>query len=401
MRAYEGLKVVDFTQVLAGPISTQMFSLLGADVVKIEAPIKGDQLRTTLTDAEMVAKRLSPAFLTVNLGKKSLAIDLKSEKGREIVYKLIDDADVVVENFRPGVAKKLGIDYETLKKRKPDLVYCSISGYGQVGPRSGDKAYDSAIQAASGLFTLNGHEESGPTRIGIMVIDMFTGANAAFAISSALYRREKTGKGQYVDVAMYDSALMIAAAQMADFMVRGNIPPLIGNESPTRQPTAGVFETSDGIVLIATITPDQNIAMLKAAGLGHMLDDPRFATFEARQANLKAGLELVGEAMRTKATAEWIDIMNKAGVVVQAVRTLGEATSDPQLEHRGILVKAENVHGFDEALRLVGAPFIANEDSPMNVAAPPGKVGQHTEEVLRGLGYDDSEIAKILALNEG
>ncbi|WP_339635537.1 CoA transferase [uncultured Sneathiella sp.] len=401
MRAYEGLKVVDFTQVLAGPISTQMFSLLGADVVKIEAPIKGDQLRTTLTDAEMVAKRLSPAFLTVNLGKKSLAIDLKSEKGREIVYKLIDDADVVVENFRPGVAKKLGIDYETLKKRKPDLVYCSISGYGQVGPRSGDKAYDSAIQAASGLFTLNGHEESGPTRIGIMVIDMFTGANAAFAISSALYRREKTGKGQYVDVAMYDSALMIAAAQMADFMVRGNIPPLIGNESPTRQPTAGVFETSDGIVLIATITPDQNIAMLKAAGLGHMLDDPRFATFEARQANLKAGLELVGEAMRTKATTEWIDIMNKAGVVVQAVRTLGEATSDPQLEHRGILVKAENVHGFDEALRLVGAPFIANEDSPMNVAAPPGKVGQHTEEVLRGLGYDDSEIAKILALNEG
>ncbi|WP_339713931.1 CoA transferase [uncultured Sneathiella sp.] len=401
MRAYEGLKVVDFTQVLAGPISTQMFSLLGADVVKIEAPIKGDQLRTTLTDAEMVAKRLSPAFLTVNLGKKSLAIDLKSEKGREIVYKLIDDADVVVENFRPGVAKKLGIDYETLKKRKPDLVYCSISGYGQVGPRSGDKAYDSAIQAASGLFTLNGHEESGPTRIGIMVIDMFTGANAAFAISSALYRREKTGKGQYVDVAMYDSALMIAAAQMADFMVRGNIPPLIGNESPTRQPTAGVFETSDGIVLIATITPDQNIAMLKAAGLGHMLDDPRFATFEARQANLKAGLELVGEAMRTKATAEWIDIMNKAGVVVQAVRTLGEATSDPQLEHRGILVKAENVHGFDEALRLVGAPFIANEDSPMKVAAPPGKVGQHTEEVLRGLGYDDSEIAKILALNEG
>ena len=398
MRAYEGLKIVDFTQVLAGPISTQMFSLLGAEVVKIEAPIKGDQLRTTLTDAEMVAKRLSPAFLTVNLGKKSLAIDLKSDKGREIAYRLIDDADVVVENFRPGVAKKLGIDYETLKKRKSDLVYCSISGYGQVGPRSGDKAYDSAIQAASGLFTLNGHEESGPTRIGIMVIDMFTGANA---ISSALYRREKTGKGQYVDVAMYDSALMIAAAQMADYMVRGNIPPLIGNESPTRQPTAGVFETSDGIVLIATITPDQNIAMLKAAGLIHMLEDPRFATFEARQANLKAGLELVGEAMRTKTTAEWIDIMNKAGVVVQAVRTLGEATSDPQLEHRGILVTADNVHGFDEALRLVGAPFIANEDSPMNVATPPGKVGQHTEEVLRGLGYGDREIAKILALNEG
>ncbi len=401
MRAYEGLKVVDFTQVLAGPISTQMFSLLGADVIKIEAPVKGDQLRTTLSDAEMVAKRLSPAFLTVNLGKRSLAIDLKSEEGRAIAYRLIDDADVVVENFSPGVAKRLGIDYETLKKRNPNLVYCSISGYGQEGPRSGDKAYDSAIQAASGLFTLNGHEETGPTRIGIMVIDMFTGANAAFAISSALYRREKTGEGQYVDVAMYDSALLIAAAQMADFMVRGNVPPLIGNQSPTRQPTAGVFETKDGTVLLATITPDQNIAVLKAAGLMHMLDDPRFATFEARQANLHEGLELVGEAMKTKTTAEWLDIMNKAGVAVQAVRTLAEATTDPQLEHRGIIVQADNIQGFDEALRLVGAPFIANEDSPIREASPPGKVGQHTEEILRELGYPENEIDKILSLNKG
>ena len=401
MRAYEGLKVVDFTQVLAGPISTQMFSLLGADVIKIEAPVKGDQLRSTLSDAEMVAKRLSPAFLTVNLGKRSLAIDLKSGEGRAIAYRLIDDADVVVENFRPGVAKRLGVDYETLKQRKPNLVYCSISGYGQEGPRSGDKAYDSAIQAASGLFTLNGHEETGPTRIGIMVIDMFTGVNAAFAISSALYRREKTGKGQYVDVAMYDSALLIASSQMADFMVRGNIPPLIGNQSPTRQPTAGVFETMDGTVLLATITADQNIAVLNAAGLMHMLEDPRFATFEARQENLHAGLEPVGEAMKTKTTAEWLEIMNRAGVAVQSVRTLAEATTDPQLAHRGILVHAENVQGFDEALQLVGAPFIANEDSPMQEASPPGKVGQHTEEILRELGCAESDIAKILALNNG
>lgn len=397
MMAYEGLKVVDFTQVLAGPISTQMFSLLGADVIKIEAPVKGDQLRTTLSDAEMVAKRLSPAFLTANLNKRSLAIDLKSEEGREIVYRLIEDADVVVENFRPGVAKKLGIDYESVKKCKPEIVYCSISGYGQQGPRSSDKAYDSAIQAASGLFTLNGSEESGPMRIGVMVIDMFTGINAAFAISSALHRKEKTGKGQYVDVAMYDSAMLLAAPQMADFMVRQNVPPLIGNASPTRQPTAGVFETKDGNVLIATITPDHNIAMLKAAGLLHMLDDPRFSTFEARQANLQEGLKFVGEAMKNKTTAEWVEIMSKVGVVVQAVRTLEEATSDPQLKHRGIVVQGENITGFDQALQLVGAPFIANEDSPKNVASSPGKVGEHTEEILRELGYAEDKIAKIVA----
>ncbi|MCF8467092.1 MAG: CoA transferase, partial [Sneathiella sp.] len=326
---------------------------------------------------------------------------LKSEEGRAIAYRLIDDADVVVENFRAGVGKRHVIDYETLKKRKPDLVYCSISGYGQEGPRSGDKAYDSAIQAASGLFTLNGHEETGPTRIGIMVIDMFTGVNAAFAISSALYRRKKTGEGQYVDVAMYDSALLIAASQMADFMVRGNIPPLIGNQSPTRQPTAGVFETKDGTVLLATITADQNIAVLNAAGLMHMLEDPRFSTFEARQENLHVGLELVGEAMKTKTTAEWLEIMNKAGVAVQSVRTLAEATADPQLAYRGILVHAENVQGFDEALQLVGAPFIANEDSPIREASPPGKVGQHTEEILRELGCAESDITKILTLNGG
>jgi len=397
MKAYEGLKVVDFTQVLAGPISTQMFSLLGADVIKIEAPVKGDQLRTTLSDAEMVAKRLSPAFLTANLNKRSLAIDLKSEEGRKIVYRLIEDADVVVENFRPGVAKKLGIDYESVKKRRPEIVYCSISGYGQQGPRSSDKAYDSAIQAASGLFTLNGSEESGPMRIGIMVIDMFTGVNAAFAISSALHRKEKTGKGQYVDVAMYDSAMLLAASQMADYMVRGNVPPLIGNASPTRQPTAGVFETKDGNVLIATITPDHNIAMLKASGMEHLLEDPRFATFEARQENLQEGLKIVGEAMKTKTTAEWVEIMSKVGVVVQSVRTLAEATSDPQLEHRGIVVQGENITGFDQALRLVGVPFIANEDGPKKVASSPGKVGQHTEEILRELGYTDGDIANIIA----
>lgn len=401
MRAFEGIKVLDFTQVLAGPAATQMFSLLGADVVKIEAPGKGDQLRATLSDAEMVEKRISPAFLTVNLNKRSLAIDLKSDEGREVVYRLLEDADVVVENFSPGVAKRLGVDYETLKARKPDIVYCSISGYGQTGPRSNDKAYDSAIQAAAGIFMLNGHEETGPTRIGIMVIDMFTGINAAFAIASALFRRERTGKGQYVDVAMYDSALMLAAPQMSDYMVRGNVPPLIGNQSPTRQPTSGVYDTKDGKkILLAVLTPAHNDIVFRAIGLGHLLEDPRFATPEARRANLKEGLELVGEAMKQKTLDEWLEIMGKIGIAAQSVRTLEEATSDSQLEHRGIIVEAERIHSFDQAMRLVGVPFIANEDSPINRALPPGKVGEHTAEVLKELGYSEEKIRHFLELNK-
>jgi len=401
MQAYEGVKVLDFTQVLAGPICTQMFSLLGADVVKIEAPKKGDQLRTTLTDPEMAAKLLSPAFLTVNLGKRSLAIDMKSEAGQKVIYKLLDEADIVVENFSPGVAKKLGIDYETLKKRKPDLVYCSISGYGQEGPRSNDKAYDSAIQAAAGLFTLNGHEATGPTRIGIMVIDMFTGINAAFAVASALHRRQTTGEGQYLDVAMYDSAMMLAAAQMADFMVRGNIPPLLGNDSPTRQPTSGCFETMDGQVLLATITSAQNEAVLKAAGLAYLLEDPLYATFEARMENFNSGIKLVGEALKTKTTDEWLKIMNEAGVAVQAIRTLHESTVDPQLAYRGIMVDAGKLRGFDQALKLVGAPFIASADGPLQQAEPPQEVGQHTAEVLAELGCSEAEITEFLAVNGG
>ncbi|PHQ70864.1 MAG: CoA transferase [Sneathiella sp.] len=401
MRAYDGVKVLDFTQVLAGPICTQMFSLLGADVVKIEAPRKGDQLRSTLTDPEMAAKLLSPAFLTANLGKRSLAIDLKSEAGRKVIYKLLEDADVVVENFSPGVAKKLGIDYDSLKKRKPDLVYCSISGYGQEGPRSNDKAYDSAIQAASGLFTLNGHEETGPTRIGIMVIDMFTGVNAAFAVASALHRRLATGEGQYLDVAMYDSAMLLAASQMADFMVRGNIPPLLGNHSPTRQPTSGCFETKDGQVLLATITSVQNEAVLKAAGLAHLLDDPLYATLEARIENFDSGFELLSKAMKTKSTDEWLQIMNKAGIAVQSIRTLHESTVDPQLAYRGIMVDAGKLHGFDQALKLVGVPFIANADGPLQQAEPPQKVGQHTAEVLAELGCSKAEINEFVAINGG
>jgi formyl-CoA transferase len=220
MKAFEGLKVVDFTQVISGPVATQMFALLGANVIKIEPLGKGDEMRTLLTDPEMAARFLSPGFMTNNMGKRSLALDLKSAQDKAIAHKLIDEADVVVENFRPGVAKRLGIDYDSIKSRNPNVVYCSISGYGQKGPKSTDGAYDTAIQADAGLMALTGNDETGPLRAGFLAVDMYTGMSAAFAISSALYRRQATGAGQFVDVAMYDSALMMGCTQMSDFLVR-------------------------------------------------------------------------------------------------------------------------------------------------------------------------------------
>ena len=396
MQAFSGFTVVDFTQVLSGPVATQMLALMGAEVIKIEPPGQGDQMRSILTDAEMAAKLLSPAFLTVNLGKRSVALDLKSEAGRAAAHILTARADVVVENFRPGVAAKLGIDAASVRKRNSTVVYCSISGYGQDGPKSGERAYDSAVQADSGLMTLTGHPETGPTRTGFMGIDLMTGMSAAFAISAALLRRERSGEGQVIDVAMMDTAMAMMAPQMADYLVRGNLPELIGNGSALAQPTVGGFHTADGYVNIMTVTPTQQEAALKAMGLGALLDDPRFASMEARRTHAEAGREHVVAMLASKSTADWLKILKDAGVPVQAVRTFPEVAADDQWRHRGVMVRAEGIDGLDGPATLIGAPFITDADGPNDHAVPPGTVGQHTQEVLAQHGFTEAEIDAVL-----
>ena len=386
MKAYEGIRIADFTQVLSGPTATQTFALLGADVIKVEPVGSGDQMRTVLTDPEMAARGLSPGFLTSNLGKRSFALDLKTESGRDAANRLIDSADVVVENFRPGVAAKLGIDFETVRARKPDIVYCSISGYGQTGPKSSQKAYDTSIQADTGMMTLTGTPEIGPTRVGFMAVDMFTGMNAAFAIASALHRRQVSGEGQYVDVAMFDSALAMMGTQTADLMVRGNQPELLGNRSSAYQPTSGGFQTADGAILTATVTAQQQENTLHAVGLADMLDDPRFATREARRENLESARKLIEARIKTLGTAACVEALIAHGVPVEAVRTLEEAVASPQLDHRGIKVSAPDIAGLPDNTTLIGSPFIANADGPLQQASPPGEIGQHTDEILRELG---------------
>ena len=396
MRAFKGVRVIDFSRVLSGPVATQMLGLLDADVIKIEPPGDGDQLRGVLTDPEMAAKRMSPAFLTVNLNKRSIALDLKSDAGRAAALKLVENADVVVENFVPGIAAKLGIDYESVRAANPNVIYCSISGYGQSGPKSAERAYDVAVQADSGMMSLTGHPETGPTRVGFMLIDMTTGISAAYAIASALYRRAITGEGQYLDVAMYDTALQMMSCQAADYMMRGNLPGLLGNGSPMAQPTAGAFETRDGILLLATLTPAQQEACFRALGLEESLQDPRYATETARQENFGTGRELVQAAMKTRTAEEWLPVLKQHGVAVQQVRGLEAALSDPQLAHRGILVTASG-DGLDGKPELVGAPFLANEDGPMTQASAPVRVGQDSRAILEELNCTPEEIDAILA----
>ncbi|WP_420412749.1 CaiB/BaiF CoA transferase family protein [Roseibium sp.] len=397
MRAFQGLRVVDFTRALSGPMSTQMLALLDADVIKVEPPGDGDQLRGVLASPEMAEKRLSPAFLTGNLRKRSLALDLKSPLGRNVAAKLVAGADVIVENFVPGTAQKLGIDYETVRKKNPNVVYCSISGYGQTGPRASEKAYDSAIQADSGMMSLTGHPESGPTRIGFMLVDVATGISAAFAIAAALYRRALTGEGQYLDVAMYDTALQLMCCQGADYLVRGHLPPLMGNESPMAQPTAGTFETSDGVILLATLTASHQENTFKAVGLEDLLEDPRFKDEQTRHRHLDEGRELLKPVFLTRSTEDWLLILKTHGVPVQAVRDLGQALSDPQLSHRSLLIDSGPLDGVSDKTPLLGAPFMANEDGPHNDGAPPAKVGQHSREILEEMGISAKDIDDLLS----
>ena len=254
-RAFDGIRVIDFTQVLAGPFATQQLAQLGADVIKIEQPVTGDQTRGLMPGTDDAG--MSPSFLTCNLGKRSLTLNLKAGQARAIVHALVRSADVVAENFTPGVMQRLGFDYATLAAIKPDLIYCSISGYGQSGPKASYAAYDGAIQAASGMMAITGHPETGPTRTGYMPVDMATALNAAFAISAALYRRNVTGAGQFIDVAMMDTAMVVQAPQVTGFLVNGVQPELFGNRSPTRQPTANVFATADGHVQVVALKEPQ------------------------------------------------------------------------------------------------------------------------------------------------
>ncbi len=279
-RAFEGVRIVDFSQVLAGPFATAQLAQLGADVIKIEQPGSGDQTRGLMADDDDGG--MSPSFLTCNIGKRSLTLNLKAPEARTIVEALVGTADVVVENFTPGVMDRLGFGYAALAKLKRDLIYCSISGYGQAGPKSRLAAYDGAIQAASGMMAITGYSDGAPTRTGYMPVDMATALQAAFAIAAALFRRRITGEGQRLDVAMMDTAMVVQAPQMSAHLVTGKQPERLGNRSPTLQPTANVFATQDGFIQVVALKEPQVEALFDVIGAGDRYLDAAFNTSAAR-----------------------------------------------------------------------------------------------------------------------
>ncbi|MDP6707425.1 MAG: CoA transferase [Alphaproteobacteria bacterium] len=390
-KAFENVRVIDFSQVLAGPYATAQLALLGADVIKIEQPGNGDMMRRLTTDGEWAGRGLAPAFLGANQGKRAITLDLKHERAREIVGRLAESADVVVENFRPGVMKRLGFDYETIREIRPDIVYCSVSGYGQEGPKAGLPAYDGAVQASSGIMSVTGHPESGPVRVGFMVVDMSTALHAAFAIASALYRRQVTGEGQYLDVAMNDTAIQMMNPLVSRYLVDGEVPGLVGNRTQAKQGTADTWPTRDGHIAIAVITDRMVQGLCRALERPDWAETERFGSVEGRIAHADAINGEIAEVLAGGTTDTWLERLGAEGVPASPVHDVPTTLADPQLDHRDVLMRFEVPDSAAGEITLPGVGFTASPGAPAAERLAP-TLGQHTDEVLAELGYDAAEI---------
>lgn len=390
MRPFEGVKILDCTHVLAGPFAAYQLAVLGADVIKVEDPNEPDQSRESGADMALNRQRMGTGFMTQGSNKRSIALNLKTEGGREALKRLVRDwADVIVENYRPGAFKALGLGYDDLSKLNPKLVYASMTAFGQDGPRGNMTAYDQAIQATSGIFASTGTPDSGPIRVGSPVIDYATGTMGAFAISAALYQRMRTGQGQYIDMAMLDVALILQGSHITDYAHSGHAPRRNGNIM--RFAASCAYETKDGLVQIAATNARQHKRFYEA------LDDAEEAGrngLEQRYDRFPEKYRAVEARMKEKTAAEWEAYFQARHVPAARVRELPEALEDPQLRHRRVTHRHESVPGVDKPVTVPLAAFKFAHDGP-SVERPPARCGEHTDEVLAAAGYGAEEIAAM------
>ena len=386
-----GIRVLDLTNVLSGPFATSLLALLGADVVKIENPVDGDLARKLGNVPELNDRLMGTSFLAQNANKRSVTLNLKEPEARDIFLRLARTADVVVENFRPGVMERLGVAYRVLAAANPRLVYCAISGFGQTGPDALKPAYDQIIQGLSGVMAINGDERLNPLRCGFPVCDTVGGLNAAFAILAALFHRERTGEGQLVDVALVDSIMPLMGWVAANLLIGHQPPQLLGNDNFTAAPS-GTFATRDGAINIAANKQEQWEAVAEVLGVPELTQDPRFAKRDARKKNRRALTPLLEAKLRERDTEDWVRVLNERGVPSGAILGLEQALTQPQIVHRGT-IQTVCAEGIGE-LKLFG-PTAKLEKTPGAVAAPPPRLSEHTEAVLGELGYTAADVARL------
>jgi len=377
-----GVRVLDLTNVLAGPYASYQLMLLGAEVVKVEIPGLGDLARQLGADAVLNAARLGTSFLAQNAGKKSVELDLKTAYGKGAFESLVQGADVLLENFRPGVLARLGYPADRLRELNDRLIYCAISGFGQSGPMSPRPAYDQIVQGLSGMMSITGTEETAPQRIGFPVCDTVGGLMAAMTINAALVRREKTGRGAVLDVSMLEASLSAMGWAVSNYLVSGIEPRAMGDQNATAAPS-GTFETADGPINIAANRQEQFESLCHLLGREDLISDTRYATGEARKDNRSSLNDALQVTLSTRPAIDWERGLTQLGVPAARILTVPQAVDQEQLAYRGFFSDLPFPDGSDRTVRVVGNGVLIDGEAS-HPPTPPPLLGQHNIEILSG-----------------
>jgi crotonobetainyl-CoA:carnitine CoA-transferase CaiB-like acyl-CoA transferase len=388
-----GLRILDLTNVLAGPFCCYQLAQLGAEVIKVETPGTGDLARQLGADPELNRRLMGASFLAQNAGKRSITLNLKNASARDAFVRLVKTSDVVVENFRPGVMERLGLGYETLKAIKPDLIYCAISGFGQDGPLRLNPAYDQIVQGLSGVMSVTGDAQSAPLRVGYPVADTMGGITAAYAISAALFRRERSGEGEFIDVSMLESTLVAMGWVVSNWLIGGVRPQPLGNDNMTASPSAA-FRTGDGLLNIAANQQQQFETLCRLIGRPELTADPRFVGREDRKRHRAALSAEIEKALAARPAAEWATLLNENGVPAGEVLDVPAVLEHPQIVERGLVRKFDDVPNVDDAVSVVRSGFRLGSGDPAP-ASPPPVLGADTESLLAELGYSQDQIEAL------